>query len=196
MSRQFTWWRRFYSTQKLDTKLMYKGASKLLQRIEAGEFEADGLWEQSYLEEEILDYKFEEFKQKHPNASQDLYDNVYVDLRKKKNKRMGVMRSNHLDYEISLLNQLKTELAKEFSLDTDQVWNVMEEFDGTTRELYFRIKDIANGNKPRSSEEIAKIPRMFQQQPRHIIKRANKKYLPLWRKILSKYNFYMAHPYE
>ena len=196
MSRQFTWWRRFYSTQKLDTKQMYKAASKLLQRIEAGEFEHDGLWDESLLEEEIFEQQFEEFKQKHPKGSQDLYDHAYVNLRKKKNKRVNIMRDHHLKHELTLLYNLKEDLAKEFNMDSDTVWETMEEFDGTTRELYFFLKDKSLGKEPRTPEQIAQVPRMFNQQPRHILKRANYKYLPLWRKILSKYNFHFAYPYE
>ena len=196
MSRQFTWWRRFYSTQKLDTKQMYKAASKLLQRIEAGEFEHDGLWDEALLEEEIFEQQFEEFKQKNPKASQDLYDKIYIDLRKKKNKRVNIMKDNHIKHELTLLYNLKDALVKEFNLDPDIVWEAMETLDGTTRELYFFLKDKSLGKEPRTSDEIARIPRMFNQQPRHILKRANHKYLPLWQKILSKYNFYFAYPYE
>lgn len=196
MSRQFTWWRRFYSTQKLESKHMFKGASKLLQRIEAGEFEHDGLWEQSYLEEEIVDHKFDEFKKKNQGISQDVLDNVYVDFRKKKNKRMGIMRENHLKNETTLLRNLTVELAKEFGLEESVVWDFMQEFEGDTRHLYFAVKDIANGKQPRSEEDVERIPIMIQPQPRHLIKRANAKYLPLWKKIISKYNFYRAYPYE
>ena len=196
MSTQFTWWRRFYSTQKLDTKQMYKGASKLLQRIEAGEFEHDGLWEQSYLEDAILDYTMNEFVEKNPGVSQDLYEKVYVDNRKKKSKRVGVMRENHLKNETNMLYNLKNELAKEFGIEDDIVWNFIEEFDGTTRELYFAVKDLANGKPIRSAEATAQIPRLINQQPRHILKRANLKYLPLWRKIILKYNLHSAYPYE
>ena len=196
MSTQFTWWRRFYSTQKLNPKEMYKGASKLLQRIEAGEFEHDGLWEQSYLEEAILDYTMNEFVEKNPGVSQDLYEKVYVDNRKKKSKRVGIMRENHLKNEINMLYNLKNELAKEFGIEDDIVWNFIEEFDGTTRELYFAVKDLANGKPIRSAEATAQIPRLINQQPRHILKRANLKYLPLWRKIILKYNLHFAYPYE
>ena len=196
MSTQFTWWRRFYSTQKLNPKEMYKGASKLLQRIEAGEFEHDGLWEQSYLEDAILDYTMNEFVEKNPGVSQDLYEKVYIDNRKKKSKRVNVMRENHLKNEINMLYNLKNELAKEFGIEDDIVWNFIEEFDGTTRELYFAVKDLANGKPIRSAEVTAQIPRLINQQPRHILKRANLKYLPLWRKIILKYNWHFAYPYE
>ena len=175
---------------------MFKGASKLLQRIEAGEFEHDGLWEQSYLEEEIVDHKFDEFKKKNQGISQDVLDNVYVDFRKKKNKRMGIMRENHLKNETTLLRNLTVELAKEFGLEESVVWDFMQEFEGDTRHLYFAVKDIANGKQPRSEEDVERIPIMIQPQPRHLIKRANAKYLPLWKKIISKYNFYRAYPYE
>jgi len=196
MSRQFTWWRRFHTTQKLDPKEMYKGASKLLQRIEAGEFEHDGLWEQSYLEDEILEVQFNEFKKKNPKASEDLYDSAYMDFRKKRTKRVNVMRSHHLDRETQMLYDLKNELAKEYNITGDQVWDIMEEFDGTTRELYFYVGSIARGEEPKTKEQVANIPLLFYPQPRHVLKRSEMKWLPLWRKILSRYNFYFAYPYE
>lgn len=196
MSRQFTWWRRFHTTQKLDRKEMFKGASKLLQRIEAGEFEADGLWEQSYLEDEILEYQFDEFKKSKPKASQDLYETTYRDMRKKKNKRVNVMRSHHIDHELSLLYQLKNELSKEYNIEGERVWEIMEEFDGTTRELYFYVGSIARGEEPKTPAQVANIPLLFYPQPRHVLKRSEMKWLPLWRKILSRYNFYFAYTYE
>ena len=196
MSRQFTWWRRFHATQKLDRKEMFKGASKLLQRIEAGEFEADGLWEQSYLEDEILEVQFEEFKKSKPKASQDLYETTYRDMRKKKNKRVNIMRSHHIDHELIILYSLREELSKEFDIDKEQTWEIMETFDGTTRELYFYVKAIAECRDPKTPEQVAQIPLLFYPQPRHVLKRSEMKWVPLWRKILSKYNFYMAYPYE
>jgi len=193
---QFTWWRRFYPTQKIQPKQMFKGASKLLQRIEAGEFEADGLWEQSYLEEEISKNEFEDFKKKNPNASQDLYDVAEIDIRKKRNKRMNVMRDNHIKNEMNLLYKLKNELLKEYNIDQSEIWDLIENFDGTTRELYFYLGSISRGETPKTKEQVANIPILFEAQPRHILKRAHIKHLPSWQKILSKYNFHSAYPYE
>ena len=45
-------------------------------------------------------------------------------------------------------------------------------------------------------EQVANIPLLFYPQPRHVLKRSEMKWLPLWRKILSRYNFYFAYPYE
>ena len=196
MSTQFTWWRRFYPTQKIQPNQMFKGASKLLQRIEAGEFEADGLWEQSYLEEEISKNEFEDFKKKNPNASQDLYDVAEIDIRKKRNKRMNVMRDNHIKNEMNLLYKLKNELLKEYNIDQSEIWDLIENFDGTTRELYFYLGSISRGETPKTKEQVANIPILFEAQPRHILKRAHIKHLPSWRKILLKYNFHSAYPYE
>ena len=49
MSRQFTWWRRFWGTRKIPKKYLYKGASELQQRIEFGEYEVDNLGREFYL---------------------------------------------------------------------------------------------------------------------------------------------------
>ena len=55
MSRQFTWWRRFWATRKMPKQMLYKGASELQQRIEFGEYEVDELGGEYHLEELIYE---------------------------------------------------------------------------------------------------------------------------------------------
>ena len=54
MSRQFTWWRRFWATRKMPKQMLYKAASELQQRIEFGEYEVDNLGREYMLEELIF----------------------------------------------------------------------------------------------------------------------------------------------
>lgn len=181
---QFTWWRRFYPTQKLSKEQFYTAGSKLLQRIEFGEFEYEPLSEETYLEEELYRLKCKEIDALegfHPLTLEE----KKIDERKKKNKRVNIMLSHHLDAENTRLITLRNELAKEFKIDSGKVWEIIEEFDGTTRELYFYVKAIAYGREPKTSEEIAKIPRMHAPQRRHVLKHNQKKHKQIWQKIVQ-----------
>jgi len=186
---QFTWWRRFWPTRKLAPQQFYKGGSKLLQRIEFGEFEFEPLSDEVYLEEEIYRLKCEEIdalEGYHPDTLNDMK----ITERKKKNKRVNVMLSHHLEWEQNRLHELALQLAKEFKVEKEFVHDTMETFDGTTRELYFYIKAIAENREPKTSEEVLMIPRMQVDQPRHILKPKHKKYEQTWQKIVQNKKVY------
>ena len=57
MSRQFTWWRRFWGVRKMPKQMLYKAVSELQQRIEFGEYEVDNLGREYMLEELIFEQK-------------------------------------------------------------------------------------------------------------------------------------------
>jgi len=186
---QFTWWRRFWPTQKLAPQQFYKGGSKLLQRIEFGEFEFEPLSSEVLLEEEIYRLKCEEIdalEGYHPDTLNDMK----ITERKKKNKRVNVMLSHHLDWEQNRLHELVLQLAKEFNVEIEFVYDTMETFDGTTRELYFHIKAIAENREPKTSEEVLMFPRMQVEQSRHILKPKQKKYEQTWTKIVQNKKVY------
>ena len=181
---QFTWWRRFYPTQKLDKGQFFKAGSKLLQRIEFGEFEFEPLSDETHLEEELYRLKCEEIDQLkgyHPETLNEMK----VTERTKKNKRISIMLSHHLDAEHGRLYLLRDELVKEFKLDRHFVWDTIQEFDGTTRELYFFFKCIANGREPMSSEEVERVPRLQPMQRRHVLKPKQRVHQKTWQKIVQ-----------
>ena len=186
---QFTWWRRFWPTQKLSKEQFYTTGSKLLQRIEFGEFEYEPLSEETQLEEELYCLKCEEIDQLKGYHHLTL-EEMKIAERKKKNKRVNVMLRHHLDTEQTRLYTLRDELVKEFKLDSKKIWEVIEEFDGTTRELYFYIKSMAYGREPKTSEEIQKIPRLQTEQHRHILKPKHKKHQKTWEKIVQNKELY------
>jgi hypothetical protein len=181
---QFTWWRRFYPTQKLDRTQYFKGGSKLLQQIEFGEFEQDPLGAETYLEEEIYRLKCAEIDAMQ-GYHHDTLEELKVQERQKKNKRIKIMMETHLENEHNRLIALQDELAKEFHINVDMVIEIMETFDGTTRDLYFYIKAIVENRPLKSFEEIQLIPRMQHQQPRHILKPKERKLAPHWKKIVQ-----------
>lgn len=181
MSRQFTWWRRFGGTVKLPKKYLYKGASELLQRIEFGEYEFDHLGREVYLEDKIYEAKVEAIKKEKPWLKGETLAEALEYDRKQYNKRKAVMMKKHLENEQVLLWKLAEELSKEFKLPKDNVSELMETFDGTTRELYFKCMSIATGKEI----DPSKMQRFFQEQPQHILKPKERKYIKLWMELVK-----------
>jgi hypothetical protein len=185
MSRQFTWWRRFWGVRKIPKQYLYKGASELLQRIEFGEFEVNSLGREIYLEDSIYDAEVKRIQKESPWLKDETLEEAIADARKQRNKRKTKMMEAHLKAEHLLLRDIMNKLAEEFNLDPEIVKNEMEEFDGTTRELYFHIKSIAL-NKHFNPD---KQPRLILEQPRHILKPKERKYIILWTKLIKKHDW-------
>lgn len=185
MSRQFTWWRRFWGVRKIPKQYLYKGASELLQRIEFGEFEVNSLGREIYLEDSIYDAEVKRIQKESPWLKEDTLEEAIADARKQRNKRKTKMMEAHLKAEHLLLRDIMNKLAEEFNLDPEIVKNEMEEFDGTTRELYFHIKSIALNRL----YDPNKQPRLILEQPRHILKPKERKYIVLWTKLIKKHDW-------
>ena len=185
MSRQFTWWRRFWGVRKIPKKYLYKGASELLQRIEFGEFEVNNLGREIYLEDSIYEAEVKRIQKESPWLKDDTLEEAIADARKQRNKRKTKMMEAHLKAEHLLLRDIMNKLAEEFNLDPEIVKNEMEEFDGTTRELYFHIKSIALNRL----YDPNKQPRLILEQPRHILKPKERKYIVLWTKLIKKHDW-------
>lgn len=185
MSRQFTWWRRFWGTRKIPKQYLYKAASELLQRIEFGEYEVDNLGREYYLEDAIYEKYCADLKTEKPWLSQDAFDEQVRDFRKQQHKRKQLIMKAHLEAEQKLLWKLREKLSEEFGISQDQIETTMENFDGTTRELYFHVKSIALGK----TFDPDKQPRLIQEQPRHILKPKERKYVDLWMGLVKEHKW-------
>lgn len=179
--KEFTWWRRFHGVVKLPKQYMYTGASQLLQRIEFGEFEFNHLGREWYLEDKIYGLKVDQLKADKPWLTDESLEDQVVYIRKQSNKRKNAIMKAHLEIENGLLYQLKQELAKEFEMDPERVGQIMESFDGTTRELYFHLMSINQGR----TYDAEQIPRLIREQPRHILKPKERKYAELWIQLIK-----------
>jgi hypothetical protein len=185
MSRQFTWWRRFWGVRKIPKQYLYKGASELLQRIEFGEFEVNNLGREIHLEDSIYEAEVKRIQKESPWLKEDSLEEAIADARKQRNKRKTKMMEAHLKTEHLLLRDIMNKLAEEFNLDPEIVKNEMEEFDGTTRELYFHIKSIALNRLYDPNKQQRLIP----EQPRHILKPKERKYVDLWMKLIKEHKW-------
>jgi len=181
MSRQFTWWRRFWGTRKIPKQMLYKAASEFLQRIEFGEYEVDNLGREYHLEDAIYQEFCTNLRKEKPWIKEDAFDEQTRDFRKQQHKRKQLIMKAHLEREAKLLNEIRNKLVEEFEVSPDLVEAEMEKFDGTTRELYFHIKSIALGRK----FDPEKQPRLIEEQPRHILKPKERKYTHLWVKLIK-----------
>jgi hypothetical protein len=186
--RAFTWWRRFHPANiALPKKYMYKGASELLQRIEFGEFEYCHMSHEAKIEDKIYLRHIEELKTgKHWLNDENIQDQI-IEIRKQASKRKALMIKNHIEKENKLLTELRNLLADEFNLTRDQVMHIMEEFDGTTRQLFFKVKWTSEG-RDYSEDAVDKIPRLIREQPRHILKPKERKYIDLWVEVIEENN--------
>lgn len=174
--REFTWWRRFYSVRALPKKWLYKGASELLQRIEFGEYEFNHLGREVHLEDKIFEEKKRKIKEESAwLKGEALRERLEYD-HSQLNKRKSAIMKAHLAAEEKLLIKLTNKLSSEFKLDIERVSEIMEGFTGNTRELYFKCKSITEENYINPD----KTQRFFREQPRHILKHKEQKYMPLW----------------
>ena len=185
MSRQFTWWRRFWGTRKMPKQMLYKAASELQQRIEFGEYEVDELGREYHLEELIYEQKVAALKKEKPWLKEESFLEQIQPIRKQYRKRREAIMGAHLKAEQKLLTNLRSKLAEEFKLDPELIQNEMEGFDGTARELYFHIKSIALGK----TFDPDKQQRLILEQPRHILKPKERKYVDLWMRLVKKNNW-------
>ena len=185
MSRQFTWWRRFWGTKKMPKQMLYKAASELQQRIEFGEYEVDNLGREYHLEQAIFDKKAEALRKEKHWMNEESYREQIQPINKQFRKRQNLIMKAQLEAEQKLLTNLRSKLAEEFKLDPELIQNEMEKFDGTTRELYFHIKSIALGKTFNPDKQ----QRLILEQPRHILKPKERKYVDLWMRLVKKNNW-------
>ena len=129
MSRQFTWWRRFWGTKKMPKQMLYKAASELQQRIEFGEYEVDNLGREYHLEQAIFDKKAEALRKEKHWMNEESYREQIQPINKQFRKRQNLIMKAHLEAEQKLLTNLRSKLAEEFKLDPELIQNEMEKFD-------------------------------------------------------------------
>ena len=185
MSRQFTWWRRFWATRKMPKQMLYKAASELQQIIEFGEYEVDNLGREYMLEEAIFEQKEKALRKEKPWLTEESYREQIQPINKQYRKRQNLIMKAHLESEQKLLYKLREELDKEFGIGQQRIQDEMEVFDGTTREFYFHIKSIALGKK----FDPDKQQRLILEQPRHILKPKERKYVDLWMRLVKNNNW-------
>ena len=69
-------------------------------------------------------------------------DHLYLDIEKRARKRWKALYEDGMKTEFDRIEEFKTKLCKEFKFSKDKLVDIMEEFGGTTEDLYFHIADL------------------------------------------------------
>jgi hypothetical protein len=135
----FYWWRRFRTHKSLPYK------TTLLDKIRNGDFEYPEYFQQAEWE---LEWMRDEQKEFIKNYNGDNYNNdiLYLDIEKRARKRHKALYEDGMKTEFDRMEEFKTKLCKEFKFSKDKLVDIMEEFGGTTEDLYFHIADLQGIN--------------------------------------------------
>ena len=130
----FYWWRRWKSHQYLPVR---KG---LLARIQNGDFEYPELFEWAKYELHYMQDELDEFVRNYKGNEDPSTDYLYFDIQKRYMKRHNKLIEDAHEVELRHLMSLTEALAKEFKVGKENIKTIMEEFGGTTEELYIYVE--------------------------------------------------------
>jgi len=130
----FYWWRRWKSHKYLPVR---KG---LLARIQNGDFEYPELFEWAKYELHYMQDELDEFVRNYKGNEDPSTDYLYFDIQKRYMKRHNKLIEDANEVELRHLMSLTEALAKEFKVGKENIKTIMEEFGGTTEELYIYVE--------------------------------------------------------
>jgi len=130
----FYWWRRWKSHKYLPVR---KG---LLARIQNGDFEYPELFEWAKYELHYMQNELDEFVRNYKGNEDPSTDYLYFDIQKRYMKRHNKLIEDAHEVELRHLMSLTEALAKEFKVGKENIKTIMEEFGGTTEELYIYVE--------------------------------------------------------
>ena len=129
----FYWWRRWRSHQYLPVR---KG---LLARIQNGDFEYSQLFDWANYEMKYKQDELDQFVKEYKGKDDPKTDELYRDIERRYQKRYNKLFEDAYDVEIRHLMGLKEALSKKFKVSKEKIETIMEEFGGTTEELYIYV---------------------------------------------------------
>ncbi len=135
----FYWWRRFRTHKSLPYK------ATLLDKIRNGDFEYPEYFQQAEWE---LEWMRQEQKEFINNYNGDNYESdiLYIDIERRARKRWKALYEDGMKTEFDRMEDFKTKLCREFKFSKDKLVDIMEEFGGTTEDLYFHVADLQGIN--------------------------------------------------
>ena len=138
----FYWWRRFRSHKCLPYK------ASLLSKIENGDFDFIEFYQQAKWELHWMKEEQDEFIKNYQSRDPEAYkqDNRYMDIELRYRKRYNKLIEDAMNEENDSLSKLRNELSKKFKIAKDDVWKIMSEFGGSTRDLYFHVAKVQGYN--------------------------------------------------
>ena len=137
----FYWWRRFRTHKSLPYKAM------LLDKIRNGDFEYPEYFQQAEWELEWMCQEQKEFIDSYTGDVTEIESDIrYIEIEVRARKRYNKLYEDGMKTELERMDRLINHLCKEFKIKTKKVKEIMEEFGGTTEDLYFYIADLVGIN--------------------------------------------------
>ena len=132
-STPFYWWRRFKSHK-------YKPwNARLLTRIRNGDFEYPKLYDHAEYELHWMKEEQEEFVKNYKGIGDPKRDSSYQTIEIRYRKRHRKLTEDAFEVDHKRLQDLLDSFCKEFIINKEELWEIMEEFGGTTEELYIDV---------------------------------------------------------
>ena len=129
----FYWWRRFRTHRNLPYK------APLIDKIRNGDFEYSPFFEQAKWELHWMKEEQEEFIKNYQGKNYE-NDNLYEDIERRARKRYNKLYEDAIKDETDRMERLINGLSKYFKVKKDNIRNIIEEFDGTTEELFLSLQ--------------------------------------------------------
>ena len=129
----FYWWRRFRTHRNLPYK------APLIDKIKNGDFEYSPFFEQAKWELHWMKEEQEEFIKNYHGKDYE-HDNLYTDIEIKARKRYNKLYEDGIKDEFSRMDSLIINLSKHYKLKKEKVKDFVNEFEGTTIELFESLR--------------------------------------------------------
>ena len=129
----FYWWRRFRTHKNLPYK------ASLIDKIKNGDFEYSPFFEQAKWELHWMKEEQKEFINNY-QGNDPTMDMLYTDIEIKARKRYNRLFEDGIKDEFSRMDSLIINLSKYYKLKKEKVKDFVNEFDGTTIELFESLK--------------------------------------------------------
>ena len=123
---QFVWWRRYEVRQTLQDR------SPLYDKIVNGDYEHSDYYYQAEMENYLLADKIKDIK----------YFEDQLDHRSLFGARWKRLMDDYAKDEKEILRKMKRDFKGTFGISGDELELIMEDFDGTTLDLYTHVKQL------------------------------------------------------
>jgi len=123
---QFVWWRRYEVRQTLQDR------SPLYDKIVNGDYEHSDYFYQAEMENYLLADKIKDIK----------YFEDQLDHRSLFGARWKRLMDDYAKDEKEILRKMKKDFKGTFGISGDELELIMEDFDGTTLDLYTHVKQL------------------------------------------------------
>ena len=129
----FYWWRRF----KTHKCLPYK--SPVINKILNGDFEYSPFFDQAKWELHWMEEEQKEFVNNYQGSNPTM-DMLYIDIEIKARKRYNRLFEDGIKDEFSRMDSLIINLSKHYKKKKQKIKDYIEEFEGTTIELFESLR--------------------------------------------------------